>query len=178
MAKHIKPIAPGHASVKSTVNKTLGEKRSNMAIRIFLNMETVDQAPQGVRVAQEYSGRWYYDPETWGFISGLEIGDVLPPTVASLVQEISVWIFFPNSPSRDKGRYKFKTATATVDRTDSTAAYSLKMLGENWADLQALYFGIRAGKVLPYESWEKSQIEKPPITERILSLIRRRLSLA
>ena len=91
--------------------------------------------------------------------------DGVPEIVKDAVGEISFYEWFLTEPERIRGRYELESAFATVDlvSVEKKDKYIVRIVSKTMEDARKLYYAIRAGTILPVESWEEEQIE--PISE-------------
>lgn len=151
-----------------------------MSINVYLRGDEVkkiqgfelrDRRSKDGQVWKEYSvpglglswdkGRWFFYLH--------ELTDPIPEVVKGLVEEITVQEVFPTHPSRVAGVYRLGDVEAVLDKPISDNCYSLKMRGKSMENMLKLCRTIRAGTVLPDESWEREQLRTniPPSTEPI-----------
>lgn len=84
----------------------------------------------------------------------------IPAALKELIEEISYYETFRNSPIRQFGIYKRFGATAKLDIgfTGKTQEYKLKIYGTNsMKSVEKLYQAIRADKIVPWQSWQDVQ---------------------
>lgn len=97
-------------------------------------------------------GRWY------SYFRDLT--EPIPSIVSDFVDEITFSGRIPRSPGRAIGIYKYKDAEAELDRGDekNTDSLWIRGRGKSMDNMLALYRMIRAGKIVPAESWEEAQV--------------------
>ncbi len=92
----------------------------------------------------------------------------LEDKVPEIVRDITDGISFRNQisvdPERARGRYALQSASATVDlvpdgKLGHDIEYVVQITSETIEDAKKLYYAIRAGEILPTESWEEEQVE-------------------
>lgn len=145
-----------------------------MAIRVYLSSE-VREAPDfeaGVRspgtgLSEEYhlshirlrrdydTGRFYVELSPIDPVPSLES---VMKVLGDFVGEISLreYFYFKTFPGRARGVYTYKDAVGVVDLPGE--AYWVEIHGKTVENVVRLYQLIRAGKILPVESWEVEQI--------------------
>lgn len=102
----------------------------------------------GLQVFRD-KGRWYF------FLH--EFSDPIPDVAKDLVDEISFYERIPRHPDRISGIYKYEDAEAELDRSGEAASYGLRIRGKSMKNMLELYRKIRAGKIIPAESWDEEQ---------------------
>lgn len=103
----------------------------------------------GISIFRE-KGRWYFYLH--------ELTDPISDVVKDIVEEISFYERIPRRPDRISGIYKYKDAEAELDRSGEAVSYGLRIRGKSMENILALYRKIRAGKIVPEESWEEEQV--------------------
>jgi len=99
----------------------------------------------------DFSGNLFVEvPEMTG-------GDPLSGTIQEHIAHFSIREVFDPVAKRTTGEYQFKESLAILDLRDGK--YVLRVLADNVRDLEELYLLIRAGRILPTESWEEPQIK-------------------
>lgn len=100
----------------------------------------------------------------------LDMGDPIPPFTEDVVEEVSLYDYFSTFPTRARGVYKYKDATAQLDLPGTN--YILQIRGRCLTNVVDLYHQIRAGIILPTESWEAKQTSRRAIWEKVLVALR------
>ncbi len=111
---------------------------------------------QGVRLFRD-DGRFYL------LLHALE--NKVPKMVRDVIDGISFYKRIPADPERTRGKYISESASATLDWTpgEKGNSYAIQITSKTMEDARKLYYAIRAGEILPTESWEEKQVE--PMSE-------------
>lgn len=144
-----------------------------MSINIYLNTEKLEEHKDFEKTERMDKGRKWIEHHFLGdyifkeegkyYIISHEIEKDLSELIEDMVDEISFYKQISLHPKRIMGVYTHESATATVDIGFSSREekYAVKIRGKKMKDVRELYHLIRAGKILPEESWEKEQVKKP-----------------
>ena len=144
-----------------------------MSINIYLNTEKLENHKDFEKIEKMEKGhKWYsyrflgdhvFRDEGRYYIISHEIEEDFSELIEDMVEEVSFYEQIPLYPERIMGVYVHKSATATVDIGFSgrKEKYAVKIRGKKMEDVRELYRLIRNGKILPKESWEQEQMEKP-----------------
>lgn len=91
---------------------------------------------------------------------------IIPESIMPYVTRFSILESIPDKWHRTSGIYKFRSAMATIDRPPNRIT-DIKVVGTKIDDVRKLYRLIRAGKILPIESWETDQITKEDVLKKM-----------
>jgi hypothetical protein len=93
-----------------------------------------------------------------------DLDDKFPEVFKAFVEEVTFQDSFATSPRRGTGIYRMENVVAEMDTSEyNRERYSVKMRGSlnDMPTMLNLYRAIRAGNVLPTESWETGQPSRP-----------------
>lgn len=131
-----------------------------MTTRIYLKSDAVKSVEfhhvgersvlEGIKVRKDEAGRLYASPNSFG--SKCAVAEELK----AHTEEVTHQSVFDSPVRRTCGKYAHGTATMFLDR-ESVQQYKLGGYATVFEDLFDLYQKIRAGTILPVESWEAEQ---------------------
>jgi len=114
------------------------------------------------------------------------LGSLASPNLQAIAEyepdSMSVVVSFGTYPRRVQGKYRLRTATATLDyRNMERPDYRLEIHFKKVEDGQELYELIRAGKTWPKPSFEDEQVPSPlrhlkDLWPEVWGIIRREVS--
>lgn len=135
-------------------------------LRDGIDIETKEQRIKGEKWDKYFfKGIQLFQDDGRFYLLFHKLEDGISETVKDVVSEISFYEWFLIEPERTRGKYELESASATVDlvSVEKKDKYVVRIVSKTMEDAKELYHAIRAGKILPVESWEEEQVE--PISE-------------
>jgi hypothetical protein len=131
-----------------------------------VDIKKEEQIEKGKKVSRYFfRGIQFFEDDGRFYLLLHRLEDGVPETVKDVVGKISFYEWFLVEPERTRGRYELESASATVDlvSVEKKDKYVVRITSKTMEDARELYYAIRAGEILPTESWEEKQVE--PISE-------------
>ena len=172
-------IAPRPATMKNGANKTRAKEGKDMSVRIYIKQDP------SLKIVPVY-GRGYHLLELGELrivIHGIREGpgsywsadhldDFFPEEFGPYIERVTFHGTVYHEGARALGVYRFAGAEAIVEATSDAGIYNLRISGSTLESVRLLHNVIRAGTILPIESWEKEQIRRRATWAIILAVLR------